>query len=164
MSDGQNHISEDWYLVSYRTSRKTSNSILRGCIINFKRILAGVCKGVSTKTIRSPVYRRWSKICKWKNCISRSQIPRHLLHIKFIYFRSRLVYIPCDFILTTFIWNFQMQTLQTVILEANLNLMISLGMYQPVDTLIRDYPYIVIHVNVRNDEIFMVLRQFHWWI
>jgi len=54
-----------------------------------------------------------------------------------------------------------MQTLQTVILEANLNLMISLGMYQPVDTLIRDYPYIVIHVNVRNDEIFMVLRQFH---
>ena len=44
-----------------------------------------------------------------------------------------------------------MQTLQTV------NLMMSLGMYQPVDTLIRDYPYIVMHINVRDDEIFVVL-------
>jgi len=45
-----------------------------------------------------------------------------------------------------------MLTLQTV------NIMISLGMYQSVDTLIRGYPYVVILVLRRVHDIFVVLK------
>jgi len=41
--------------------------------------------------------------------------------------------------------------------EEQLNQMVSLGMDHPIETLIRDYPYLVILVDIRVHEIFVLL-------
>jgi hypothetical protein len=51
-----------------------------------------------------------------------------------------------------------MQPLQKLTLEESLNLMIMLGLYQPVGTMIRDYPYKVMHVIRSVHEIFLLLE------
>jgi hypothetical protein len=50
-----------------------------------------------------------------------------------------------------------MEPSQLDLFEEHLHQMVSLGMYQTIGTLIRDYPYVVIHVDISDHGIFVLL-------
>jgi hypothetical protein len=56
-----------------------------------------------------------------------------------------------------FIFNFQMELSQTVSFEEQLYQMVSLGLYEPIETLIMNQPYVVIHVDIGVQDIFLLL-------
>ena len=50
-----------------------------------------------------------------------------------------------------------MEPSQTYTLEEQLDVMVGLGMDEPVETIIKDYPYLVFVVGRRDREVFVLL-------
>ena len=56
-----------------------------------------------------------------------------------------------------------MEPSQTYTLEEQLDVMVGLGMDEPVETIIKDYPYLVFVVGRRDREVFVLLGKDFFW-
>jgi hypothetical protein len=59
--------------------------------------------------------------------------------------------------LTGFICNFQMEPSPTLSFEDDLHQLVSLGLYVPIETLIRNQPYLVLHADLGTEGIYVLL-------